>query len=213
VIASTAAEGAQRIAGVVLACGGSRRMPGRSKLLRSFDGAPVIRVVARTALDAGLDPVLVTVRPADEAVLAALAGLAVQAVPVRSPGRGRLASAASGLEALGRVPVSAAMVLLGDEPGLSAVDVSAVRDAWIAGAGELLRAAYRDRPGHPVLVDRTLFSRVLGLAAEPTFGEGVWDRLEQAGIRGIRIPVDRDAPIDVDTPSALRAARARRRRL
>ena len=47
---------------IVLAAGFSRRM-GRCKLTLTLDGEPLVRRAVRAALDAGLAPVLVTVRP------------------------------------------------------------------------------------------------------------------------------------------------------
>ena len=46
----------------MLAAGFSRRM-GRCKLTLTLDGEPLVRRAVRAALDAGLAPVLVTVRP------------------------------------------------------------------------------------------------------------------------------------------------------
>lgn len=197
------------VAAVILAAGSSRRMPGRSKLLRPFRGEAVLRVVTRVALEAGLRPVVVSIRSNTDPVARALDGLPVLPVPVPEAARGRIISVAAGLSALADDRVTAAMILLGDEPELEPFDVEAVRAAWNAGTGNLLRASFRDRPGHPVLIARSLFSHVADLAHAPEESGGVWERLTRAGTPGVEVRVDREAPIDVDSPSALGAARSR----
>lgn len=198
-----------RIAAVVLAAGRSRRMPGRTKLVRRFRRRPVIRVVASTALEAGLTPVVVSVGPAADAICRALDGLPVHIEPVHDPARGRAVSAAAGLSVLGDPDVGAAMLLLGDEPGLEPSAIHSVRDAWETGAGDLLRARYPDRPGHPVLVARALFDRAASLALDASAGGGLWDRLTRDGVPGVEVPVGGEAPIDVDSPADLAAARSK----
>ena len=205
----TGSSGPPSVAALVLAAGDSRRMPGKSKLLRDFRGTPVIRVVAGTALRAGLDPVAVCVAPGDEAISRALEGLPVRLVPVPPDRTGRGHSASAGLSWLSSTPCSAALLLLADEPELDVTDIQAVRDAWAAGRGELLRPRFTDRPGHPVLLTRPLFAQAIELAAQTQGDEGLWTRLTGAGISGVEVTVDREAPIDVDSPSDLRAARSR----
>lgn len=187
-------------------------MPGRSKLLRRFGEESVIRVVAKLAVESGLDPVVVCVAGDSDAVSGALEGLPVRAIAVRGASRGPIATVAAGLSALRGTGASAALVLLGDEPGLRASDIDAVRKAWIAGAGDLLRARFTDRPGHPVLVAGSQFDNVIDLAASSDKEVGMWERLTLAGCAGVEVPVNREAPIDVDSPAALRAARSRNRR-
>lgn len=200
----------QAVAAVILAAGRSRRMPGRTKLLRDFRGKPVVRTVAEVAVEAGLRPVAVSVVSDGGPVAGAFYGLPIHCVPVRGPARGRIASVAAGLSAVWDHDVSAAMILLGDEPELDRRDVETVRKAWAAGMGDLLRARYRDRPGHPVLLARSLFPLVVELASAQGEGQaGVWARLTGAGVVGHEVDLRRDAPIDVDSPSALRAARSR----
>ena len=200
------------VAAVILAAGRSRRMPGRSKLLRQFRGEAVIRSVAGTALESALDPVIVCVASASRPVVQALADLPVFPVPVPPGPRGRIVSVAVGLSAVRGYDPSAALILLGDEPGLDTRDIEAVRAAWIDGAGDLLRARFRDRPGHPVLIARSLFDRVIRLARSDGEGDGLWQRLVRADIEGVEVPIDPAAPIDVDSPSALEAARSLDRR-
>ncbi len=69
----------ESIAGVVLAAGTSSRM-GRNKLLLELAGQSVLRRAVLTAIDAGLDPVLVVLGHESERARAELAGLPCQVV-------------------------------------------------------------------------------------------------------------------------------------
>ena len=74
-----------RLPAVVLAAGFSRRM-GCCKLTLPFDGEPLVRRVVRAALEAGLAPVFVTLRPdASPDLRAALSGFDSRVVLVPAP--------------------------------------------------------------------------------------------------------------------------------
>jgi len=198
-----------RVAGVVLAAGRSTRMPGGAKLLCEFGEATVIRRVVSTAVSAGLDPVIVTLRHAEIDVQEALAGLDIRFARVSGSPASRRLSALAGMAALREEPVAAAMILLGDEPGLSRDDVRAMRSAWETSDASALRARFRDRPGHPVVLSRPALEviRHSGPDADPEVG--LWDLVVRAGIARVEVPIDRLAPVDVDTPADLELALAR----
>ena len=89
-----------RVAGIVLAAGSSTRM-GRNKLLLELGGETVVRRAARTAIDAGLDPVIVVTGHAHEAVAAQLHVFAVTTVVNTEHAAGQHTSVAAGIGALG----------------------------------------------------------------------------------------------------------------
>ncbi len=92
------------IAGILLAAGSATRM-GQNKLLLELGGEPLVRRAARTALEAGLAPLLVVVGHEAERVREALAGLPCRFVENPAGGRraGHLASSA-GVAAVPRRP-------------------------------------------------------------------------------------------------------------
>jgi len=198
------------MAAVILAAGRSRRMPGSSKLMRDFRGESVIRTVARTAERCGLDPIVVVTGPEDS-LDAHLRDLPVETT---SPGPelgDRLTSLLCGLRAPRTTDTRAVVVLLGDEPEVDETDVASVKQRWLAGGVELVRARYTDRPGHPVVLSADLARRLL---ADPPAGgdpDRVWERLRERCAGWAEAMVSRPAPIDVDTPADLETARARRR--
>lgn len=195
-----------RVAGIVLAAGASRRMPGRNKLRLAWGGTTVVGAVVRAASAAGLDPVLVVTGHDPDAFLAADRPGGATAIHHAEWARGRASSLGAALARLAPLgDVAAALVLLGDEPEVSPGDVARVVRAWCAEGPDLVRARYRDRPGHPVLLDRRTWEAVRALEGDAS----TWERLVAAGVRALEVPVDAAAPIDVDDPDDLAAARAR----
>jgi molybdenum cofactor cytidylyltransferase len=184
-------------------------MAGTSKLLARYGDGTVIHRVARTALARGLDPVVVVVGHEAEKVRSALHGLAVEFVEVGSEREGRLFSAVTGLEAVGRA--SCAVVLLGDEPGVRREHIRAVVDAARAAPGMTLRARYLDRPGHPVVIPARVIRSLSALARDQAGDASLWELMVRSGLPHGCVPVDAPGPIDIDTRADLESARARER--
>jgi len=194
------------VAGLVLAAGASSRMPGGSKLLRRWRDGTVIDAVLEAARRAGLAPIGVVVDPEDAELLPHLGGARILRIPHPEWRRGRASSLAAGLEELAAATdAAAAVVLLGDEPEIETPVICAVIGAWRRSGSGIVRVRYRDRPGHPVLLARDVWPRAVRLQGESS----VWSRLARAGLPVAHVPVDRPAPIDVDDPASLAAARAR----
>ena len=193
------------VAGLVLAAGASSRMPGGSKLVRRWRDGTVIGSVLEAALRAGLAPIGVVFDPEDGELLPHLGGSRILRIPHPEWRRGRASTLAAGLKGLAATDAAAAVVLLGDEPEIEAPVIRAVIDEWRRHGGGMVRARYRDRPGHPVLLAREVWSRADRLQGESS----VWIRLEETGLPVAHVEVDRLAPIDVDDPASLAAARAR----
>jgi len=194
------------VAGVVLAAGGSTRMPGPSKLLRPWRRGILVESAISAAREAGLRPCVVVVGSEAEALVPCLARHDVILLEHESWRRGRASSLAAGLERLAESEaVRAVVVLLGDEPGVTIHAVRSVVEAWRRESADFVRVRYRDRPGHPVL----LGAAARELAMEFEGKESVWNRLTTTGLVGAEVAVDLMAPIDVDVPSALKEARAR----
>jgi len=187
-------------AGLVLAGGLSRRMPGASKLARPWADGTVLGAVVRTARDAGLSPVVVVGRadvPLPEGAEAADARLRV------APGGGRADSLALGLAELAPGPV---VVLLGDEPGVRPEVVAALVEHCREAGADAGRVAYADRPGHPVWLGQ----RARVIAAALSGEAAVWEHVARPPMKAALLECAEPAPIDVDTPAALERARRRR---
>jgi CTP:molybdopterin cytidylyltransferase MocA len=179
-------------------------MPGRNKLLRRWSGGLLFEAAVSAATKAALQPCVVVAGSGAAAILARLARHDVIPLEHRGWSRGRASSLAAGIERLSEFEaVQAVVVLLADEPGVSVHAVHAVVETWRNGTADLVRARYRDRPGHPVLLGPAARELALELHGE----ESVWSRLIAAGLTGREVPVDLPAPVDVDDPAALARAR------
>jgi molybdenum cofactor cytidylyltransferase len=191
------------VAGLVLAAGRARRFGG-DKLVAPLRGRPLAAYalgVAGRARGAGLlGGLWAVVAPGDQAVAALAHQAGAITVVNEAPERGLSSSLRRGLAAVGDA-AAAAIVLLADQP-LVRLDVLAVLvAAWHERLGVLIRPRYADRPGdpgHPVLLDRSVWPLVDRLEGDAGFG-----RLLPAGASGVAIIDVGGGNPDVDTPADL----------
>lgn len=182
-------------AGLLLAAGAGRRY-GRPKALVELDGEPLVRRGVRLLRDGGCAPVHVVLGAAADDV-PDLPG----AVPIRHD-RWPDGLGSSLLRGLASFPaeVSAAVVVLVDQPLLSPVAVSRVSEACRAGAVVAV-ATYDGRPGHPILLGRQTWQLLSGYAVGD---RGARDLLRDRPDLVVEVPCDDvGSPVDVDTPADL----------
>jgi CTP:molybdopterin cytidylyltransferase MocA len=176
----------------VLAAGEGSRFAGGTKQLAELRGRPLIEHAL--AAVAGLSPRVVVLGHAAEEILAAADLQGAEPVVCDGWREGQAASLRCGIAALGGV--DAAVVVLGDQPGITADAVSAIAAA--AGRGDAARATYRGTPGHPVLLGRALLDR----AGELRGDVGFRDLLAQADVHDVEVGGLAD-PADIDTREEL----------
>ncbi|MFI9599618.1 NTP transferase domain-containing protein [Streptomyces sp. NPDC052043] len=162
----TRAEG--EIAGLVLAAGGGRRLGGRPKALLTHRGRPLVEHAVGILRAAGCARVHVVLgaRSAEVRQRAALAGCVLVDNPRWEQGMG--SSLRAGLDSLSGTGARAALVLLVDQPGVSAEAVARVRAAY-RDEDSLVSAAYDGVRGHPVLLGAAHWD---GVAASATGDRG-----------------------------------------
>ncbi len=155
----------ERIAGIVLAAGQSRRF-GQPKQLLEWHGKPFVRQVAETALQAGLAPVIVVTGAHAEAVTAALSGLEVHIVHNPDWPAGQGTSVACGVRALPS-DVGGAVFLLADQPQIGPDVIHALVEAHAQHLSPILAPqVLEERHANPMLFDRVTFADLLGLQGD-----------------------------------------------
>lgn len=186
---------------VVLAAGRSVRM-GANKLLADLGGKPVLAHVLEAMKEAGLPAIVVTGNA--EAEIAAMADrFGFPSIHAARYADGLSQSLAAGIAA---VPDdwSAGLVMLGDMPGVSAEHIAGL--AVAADANRIAVPVHNGKRGNPVAWGRRYFARLRGLEGD-VGGKAL---LAEFADDIVEVPIESDAIfMDVDTPEALAAARAR----
>ena len=206
------------VLGLVLAAGGSTRM-GRPKQLAELDGRPLLEHVLLALQDAPVDRVMVALGASADEVQARvdLRGAAPLVVQDWTRGMGHVLASALASALAGVAPAdppSAIVLLLGDQPLVSGRAVARLVEAWRAGAGPVVTAAYGGRPGHPKLFDHRLLPELLRLdgdggARDLLAAHPEWVHPVEVGGLGIDADVDEEA--DLDRVGRLLASSANRR--
>jgi molybdenum cofactor cytidylyltransferase len=191
------------IAIVVLAAGRSRRMGAQHKLLLPWrDGEPILHHVVRAALAWGPLEVVVVVPPDTFALAGALAGLPARLVgnPQWTAGMGT--SLAAGVAALGPA-AQAALILLGDSPGVDPGIIAALVAAYQTTGQPIAVPFYGGEPGPPTLFARSMFPDLLRLQGDT--GGRLIVRHYPDHVARVDLPATA-CPPDIDTPEDYQAA-------
>jgi molybdenum cofactor cytidylyltransferase len=181
------------VASVILAAGASTRM-GRPKMLLPVGGSTLLAAAVAPHLEAGVGRVIVVLGSEAEAV-GRSAGLPedprMRIVVNEGWSEGMASSLRRGLGECGSA--AAALVALGDEPGVTAERVRRIVGAWEPGV-PLVVPVHGGRASHPVLFDRRLWSELESIAGDV----GAREVVRRHGAEAVRVEC---APLaDLDTP-------------
>ena len=174
------------IAAVVLAGGAGRRYGG-AKQLHDVGGRPMLERVLAVVGAASVGDRVVVLGARAEEVLAAVNVHGSRPVVCDGWEAGQAASLRCGLDAL-EPSVTAALVVLGDGPGLQAEALARVADAWDGRPDSVLAADYGEGRSHPVLLPRAVWGTLPAVGEAP--GRGL--PAELVDCRDLQAPGDVD---------------------
>ncbi len=185
-----------KLAAIILAAGESRRM-GQLKLLLPWGGTCVLGAVIETVQSAGVEEVLVVTGRAREEVEAVCTLYAARAAHNdQFAAGGMLSSIQCGIGALGP-QTRAALICLGDQPQVQKETVQRIAAAFAETNRPLVVPSYRNRRGHPWLVERSLWPNLMS----PAPGKSPRDFLSAHEKDIFYVPVENDSILcDLDTP-------------
>ncbi len=184
------------IAGIILAAGASKRF-GQPKQLLDWRGEPFVRAVAKTALEAGLFPVIVVIGSNAGQVEAVLQDLPVKTVLNEDWQSGQASSIRTGVQAL--PPETGSVIfLLADQPQIHADVIQALVAHHATEFYPIVAPlVLNERRANPVLFDRVTFPDLLKLKGD-VGGRAIFDkhRVEYLPWHDDRLLLDVDRPED-----------------
>ncbi|HLX35197.1 MAG TPA: nucleotidyltransferase family protein [Candidatus Limnocylindrales bacterium] len=188
-----------RVAGLVLAAGESTRF-GAPKALAALEGRPMLEHVLAAARAADLDPVVVVLGHAVEAIEPAIAWHGERRVRNPDPGRGLASSVVIGVAEIDAMPgVDGVVILLGDQPRVDPAIIRRLVAGLRAGDRPFVVARHAAGGGpNPVAVGRTAFV----LVGEVRGDRGLGPVIEAHPELVAHVDVPGGNP-DVDTPADL----------
>jgi molybdenum cofactor cytidylyltransferase len=183
----------QRIGGVILAAGGARRY-GEPKILLPWKGEAIIRHVAKTALAAGLNTVVVVVGDQIADIHEAVADLDVKLVHNSAWESGQSSSVKAGLQEL-PTNVGGAVFLLGDQPKIPPALVRALVEKHAASLSPIVAPLVDGQRGNPVLFDQETFPEFMAISGD-VGGRALFARFPVEWVPWH----DADVLLDIDSP-------------
>ena len=185
----------ERIAGVVLAAGGSARF-GEPKQLLDWHGKPLVRHVAEVAIQAGLKPVVVVTGADHDTVSEALTGGQMEVACNPGWASGQSSSVRVGIETLPNY-VGGAVFLLVDQPLIPPALIQKMLQQHHRNPAAIILPVIEGIAGNPVLFDRQVFDELTTLEGD-VGGRALFDKfpVRQVTWEDKRSQEDIDSPED-----------------
>jgi molybdenum cofactor cytidylyltransferase len=161
------------VAGIILAAGGATRF-GSPKQLLAWQAESFVHRVARTALEAGLDPVIVVTGAWGSDVADAVHDLPVRIANNTEWQAGQGSSVSVGVRAL-PAESGAAVFLLADQPQIPSMLINALLAEHARTLSAITAPMVAGRRGNPVCFDRVTFPDLLALTGD-TGGRALFSR-------------------------------------
>jgi molybdenum cofactor cytidylyltransferase len=200
------------ISAIVLAAGRSTRM-GRNKLILPLDGKPVLQRVLDALKDSKVDETVIVLGGGADAVRRSVGLEGTKVVMNRRYSEGMSTSIRAGLARVDR-SADAVIIVLGDQPFLSASVVDSLIKAFLTEGAPVVLPVHAGKGRNPVLFARSVFPEIMRIGGD----SGAKSVVESYGDNVLEVKVeDAGIAMDVDTPSdyeraALLSRRVRQRR-
>ena len=183
-----------RVAIAILAAGKAARF-GRQKLLAAWRGRPLLEYALRASRESCECRVLLVTGEESFANLAARYADRVVRNPRFEDGIGTsIAAAAAACDS----ETDALIVVLGDQPLVTAAHLRALMTTWDGEEGGIVATSYADTRGPPVLFGSAYFSELAAL-----HDDSGAKRILRAHAKRVRTVTFEPAAVDVDTPDDL----------
>ena len=153
-----------QIGGVILAAGEARRF-GSQKLLAPLDGRPLLQRVIDAANASSLEDIVLVVGPNADDLLGSVDVGRTRVVPNPDPARGLASSLQAGLSALDP-RLHAALILLGDMPGVTATLIGELVARGRETRATAVVSVWRGRRSPPVVLHKTLWPEAFALEGD-----------------------------------------------
>lgn len=159
----------------------------------------MVRWSVESVLEARPDEVIVVVGHEGAAVRAALDGLDVRVVENPEWEEGIGSSLRAGISAAA-VNAEAAMIVLGDQPGVEPRVIASLMNAHAEGPRAIVVPSYRGERGHPVIFAASVFPELMAVRGD----RGARNVISSDRSRVTVVDFDARPPLDVDTEDELR---------
>jgi len=183
-----------KLAGVVLAAGGSVRL-GQPKQLLQWQGRSLLQRSVEHSLAVCAAGVVVVIGAYCQRLMPILDSLSVRMVVNEDWNSGMAGSLQRGITAVNGPEVNGALVTVVDQPLLSAGDLARLAALWQQDTARPVAAAYGGQAGVPAILPSAMFTELAQLEGD-TGAQKILAAAE--GLRTLPLPA---AALDIDTPA------------
>lgn len=182
-----------KIAGLLLAAGGSSRL-GRPKQLLEIEGKTLVRRAAEALIEAGCSPILVVLGSEFEGSRKQLEGLPVEVIENPDWPSGMSTSIVAGVGHLVEIEPSCAAVLITvcDQPFVTGSHLRRFVEEFYATRKSMIAAEYNGVTGVPAIFDRSRFDDLRDLRGD----KGARELIRNSSAASIPLS---EAGVDIDT--------------